>query len=391
MYSDDDLARLLPEPPPPRRNRREEAIRAAMQRYDGSAAAASGAAPRRSQPSTPWWRMPAAQLGALASVVMVAAVSISIALHNPVWRLPVDSPSPSGERAASTATPSAATDASSGGLAVACTSKDCTPTPSKTAGAESLDSADAARAPNLTGVAPTAKTAAGHPGSDVANSPALASRGLSDSAPATPPPAEPVPAAPRPSPPAAEPVVADAQVARRSNNWSAPNADVDRESAGGSDIIVTGTSVNRNRRAYQRGDWNACTVNDPRRTLRGCASEVNTRAKGPAGKAAVKLSDGLSAAWGGDWSNAIRAFDEAIALKPRFALAYLNRGLAYQRDGDLQRAIGDFALAIRYEPNGARNYYSRAMARRSLGDKRGADKDFARAIELDADYRDVIE
>ncbi|HWI85315.1 MAG TPA: tetratricopeptide repeat protein, partial [Sphingomonas sp.] len=215
------------------------------------------------------------------------------------------------------------------------------------------------------------------------------------SAPAIAPPAPAAPpvakAAAEAAPLPAAQALADSQTVRGSSGRMARNAGVDSESKTDSNIVVTGTRANRDRRSSRRGDWNACTVNDPQQTLRGCNSQLNSRLKGTAGEAAARLSEGLSAAWQGEWDEAIRAFDKAIALKPKFAFAFLNRGLAYQRNGDLERAAADFDLAVKYEPSEPRNYYSRGMARRLLGDKRGADRDLATAVSLDADYRDMIE
>ena len=85
---------------------------------------------------------------------------------------------------------------------------------------------------------------------------------------------------------------------------------------------------------------------------------------------------------------AIAAFDQAIALKPRFAFAYLNRGLAYQRQGEPARAAADLDLAIKYAPYAARGYYNRSVLRREQGNRRGADADANRAVQLDLDYPD---
>jgi tetratricopeptide (TPR) repeat protein len=159
------------------------------------------------------------------------------------------------------------------------------------------------------------------------------------------------------------------------------------EESGGSDIVVTGSLVRANPYAA-RGDWNKCTVIDPERSLRGCRSALGIGAKGPAGEAATRLSDGLALAWRGDLDGAIAAFDQAIALKPKFAFAYLNRGLAYQRNGDAARAAADLDLAIKYAPYAARGYYNRSVLRREQGNQRGANADASRAVELDSDYPD---
>lgn len=157
--------------------------------------------------------------------------------------------------------------------------------------------------------------------------------------------------------------------------------------SGGSDIVVTGSLVRANPYAT-RGDWNKCTVIDPEQSLRGCKSLLGSGAKGPAGEAGTRLSDGLALAWRGEWDDAIAAFDQAIALKPKFAFAYLNRGLAHQRNGDAARAAADLDLAIKYAPYAARGYYNRSVLRREQGNQRGANADASRAVEMDSDYPD---
>ena len=158
---------------------------------------------------------------------------------------------------------------------------------------------------------------------------------------------------------------------------------------GNSDIIVTGMRASR-QKAAGRGDWNACTLNDPRRSLSGCKSLIDPGAKGQAGQAAARVADGLSLAWQGDLDGAIKAFDQAIVLQPRLSIAYLNRGLARQREGDFDRAIADLDQAVRYAPGAARGYYNRSLALREHGDARRASADEARAVDLDPDYDAVV-
>jgi tetratricopeptide (TPR) repeat protein len=157
-----------------------------------------------------------------------------------------------------------------------------------------------------------------------------------------------------------------------------------------SDVVVTGARIAGRDPYAARGDWNACTVNDPEQSLRGCRGAVGIGAKGQAGEAAASLSQGLALAWQNDWRGAIAAFDRAIALKPKSAFAYLNRGLAYQREGNLARAAADLDLAIKYAPYAARGYYNRGLLRRERGDVRGANADAARAAEMDSGYPDPV-
>ncbi|MGH6631957.1 MAG: tetratricopeptide repeat protein [Sphingopyxis sp.] len=153
-------------------------------------------------------------------------------------------------------------------------------------------------------------------------------------------------------------------------------------------VVVTGTRM-APRGAPRRGDWNACTVNDPSRALSRCKKLANSGAKTVRAQADAHLSDGLKQAWEGDLDGAITAFDQAIAVAPDLSVAYLNRGLAYDRQGESARAIADLDRAVRHAPQSARAYYNRSLLLRKQGDTKRADVDEQRAINLDARYQAI--
>ncbi len=146
---------------------------------------------------------------------------------------------------------------------------------------------------------------------------------------------------------------------------------------------MTATRKARARKADRRGDWNACTVQDPERSLRGCKRLVDPGAK----ERPASRRRGLRTGWRGHGKTigAARSmrWTEAIAVQPKLAFAYLNRGLAHGHEGDLARAEADLDLAIRYAPHTARGY-NRSLVRRMRGDERGANADMAQAEELDS-------
>lgn len=131
-----------------------------------------------------------------------------------------------------------------------------------------------------------------------------------------------------------------------------------------------------------RGDWNACTIEDPARALAQCRQAI---AGAPA-----PFADGLSAAWRGDLDGALAAFDAATRRARAFAPAYLNRGLVHARKGDLARAIADLDRAIRIDPNVARFYYHRSRLHAQSGEAQKAQGDARRAVRLDPAYRAVL-
>jgi tetratricopeptide (TPR) repeat protein len=138
------------------------------------------------------------------------------------------------------------------------------------------------------------------------------------------------------------------------------------------------------------GDWNACTVLDPRRDASACRPFADPGARGPEGRAAAQLADGLTLAWQGNLDGAIEAFDRAIGAAPDLSIGYLNRGLAYQAKGDLRRALADLNRAVARDPGSARGYYHRSLLERAKGNPGRADADARRAIKLDPSYQAVL-
>ena len=85
----------------------------------------------------------------------------------------------------------------------------------------------------------------------------------------------------------------------------------------------------------------------------------------------------------GDWAGAIPAFDQAIALNPRFAEAYNARGDAFASQGDLALAVADYSEAVRLNPRYARAFCNLANAYRDGGNFEAAIANYTKAIELD--------
>ncbi len=379
----DDLSGLLPKPPPPRPARRDAAIAAAMRRFDRVGDPPAEAAPSRApaRRGTARW----GQVGAFASILLVAAIGIPLALKTPSTLDPVPAPDmPAIERQANQdaqipagPSPAARNAGSPAGKPAA------SPAPAAPAPAARVASAPVTSVPAANKVAPAEDMARRETlASQVAQPPSLY---LAPPPAAPPPVAEARAAAPTPG---AAIVVTGNRVARPAAAPAPPAARA--EAAELSDeVVVTGAA--RSRAAPRRGDWNACTVDDPQQSLSGCKRWVNPGAKGAAGVAAAHLADGLARAWQGEWERAIGAFDQAIALQPKSAFAYLNRGLARQRNGEPARAAADLDLAIRHAPYAARGYYSRSLLRRERGDARGAAADAERAVELDPRYAAVLD
>ncbi|HEX9946651.1 MAG TPA: tetratricopeptide repeat protein [Allosphingosinicella sp.] len=365
---DDDIAAALPRAPLPAPARREAAIAEAMRRFDGGGEQAPAAGRPAAGPA-PWrTRFNRPQAGALAGAFLVALIALPLA-----W----------------TSLPDWARD---GGRDRRSESRDGATRSGPAAAAPSPSAADpAAPAPLPPGEPDSPSPAAG-----AAPDTAAPARVDLTPAPAT---------AGEPAPGDSAAVVVTGTRIRRPDQESG----VPVTSMGGEEIVVTGSRMRRpnlessvpitsiggegffrTRKAARRGDWNACTVDDPKRDPGACRRDVGTVARGASGKASAHLADGLSRAWEGDRDGAIAAFDRAIELAPRSAAAYLNRGLARRDAGDLDRALADLDRAIAYAPQSARGYYHRSLLLRQRGDGGRARADEARAVELDPRYAAAV-
>jgi len=92
----------------------------------------------------------------------------------------------------------------------------------------------------------------------------------------------------------------------------------------------------------------------------------------------------------GRFDEAIKEFDQAIALDKNLAMAYFLRGDSsiYTDDFDLASAMADFSEAIRLDPNNEGAYYFRAMGYLDIGDEYMEIGDYNRAITA---YNQAIE
>jgi tetratricopeptide (TPR) repeat protein len=92
----------------------------------------------------------------------------------------------------------------------------------------------------------------------------------------------------------------------------------------------------------------------------------------------------------GAYHSAIAAYSRAIRRAPNdYAWAYANRGRAYLRIGDLDEALRDFNAAIRLDPRYGDFYYRRGNAHWYLGDYVRAQDDYDRALRYDPRHIDA--
>lgn len=342
---DDDISAALPRPPLPAPARREAAIAAAMRRFDGLGEAEPAA--RRPAAAAGWVRRP--YVGALAGAALVALIALPLAwtsLDEQPYR---EARKPAAERPAPDPEPARAGP----GAAPPATSPSPPAPDGRAAPAAPAAAPDEAPAPTSLDAAKTM----------VEPAPVLA----------MPPPAEPAArqAEARPAEAGSDQiVVTGSRIPRPNLQAASPVTVVDS-----AEVATVGRAAAR--RPARRGDWNACTVEDPGRSLAGCRVQAET-------------ADGLERAWKDDWTGAGRAFDSALVAAPRSSAAWLNRGLVRRRSGDLESALADLDRAVRFSPRAARYYYHRSLVLRQLGDSARAKADEARAVELDPRYSAVV-
>lgn len=86
-----------------------------------------------------------------------------------------------------------------------------------------------------------------------------------------------------------------------------------------------------------------------------------------------------------DYSNAIYNFTQALALRPNYFIALMNRGIAYSRMGDISSALEDFSKAERLSAGEPLLFLNRGLAYYEIGQYESAVSDYSRILDLDPD------
>ena len=85
--------------------------------------------------------------------------------------------------------------------------------------------------------------------------------------------------------------------------------------------------------------------------------------------ARTALEQGNAAYRSHDFTNAIKAYNRAIALDPTNAEAHFSRAMAFLRLGHTERALEGFGEAIRLNPRLAKAHYYQGQILRSQGER----------------------
>jgi Flp pilus assembly protein TadD len=89
------------------------------------------------------------------------------------------------------------------------------------------------------------------------------------------------------------------------------------------------------------------------------------------------------------FDQAVAEFTRAIALNPKYAVAYRFRGMAYYYKTDYDQAIADYNQAIALDPKDFRAYSSRGSAYYDKKDYTKARSDYNQALGLDPNDPDA--
>jgi len=91
----------------------------------------------------------------------------------------------------------------------------------------------------------------------------------------------------------------------------------------------------------------------------------------------------------GNYTEAIKSYDEAIEIDPENHEYFNSRGITYYAQGEFYQAISDFMDAIKIKPDFALGYYNIAYSKYELGDYEKALIDAKTARGMDPSYCNV--
>jgi len=110
---------------------------------------------------------------------------------------------------------------------------------------------------------------------------------------------------------------------------------------------------------------------------------------GPGLSADDLLAQGLELEQRGQPEEALRRYDQAIALAPNLARAHFNRGTILLDRGDAQDALEAFTKAVQYKPDSAGAHFNIGSAHARLNHHEAAALAYRRAIALRPDFADA--
>lgn len=90
------------------------------------------------------------------------------------------------------------------------------------------------------------------------------------------------------------------------------------------------------------------------------------------------------------WENsneAIKKFDQALLIDPKFADSYNDKGISLLRLGNYKKAINEFDMAISIEPSFSKAHLNKGVSLFQMGDRKNAILEFNKAIEINSEHK----
>ncbi|MEZ5852817.1 MAG: tetratricopeptide repeat protein [Hyphomicrobiaceae bacterium] len=125
-----------------------------------------------------------------------------------------------------------------------------------------------------------------------------------------------------------------------------------------------------------------CLSEDWNRRIAGCTSIIENPTTKPPERAQAYSLRALSLSLKGQYEDAVRDYDEAIAIIPNFAVALNNRAWAYFKWGRGPQGLGDVEKSLQLNAFSEHTWDTRAHIRQTMGNFTGAFADYERAANL---------
>ena len=123
-----------------------------------------------------------------------------------------------------------------------------------------------------------------------------------------------------------------------------------------------------------------CFGEDIERRIEGCTALIESGDSRSADLSLAYAMRALAYSLKGSYDRAIPDYDEAIRMKPDFAVALNNRAWAYFRWAKPAQGLPDVEKSLEYSPTSAHSLDTRAHIRQALGDPEAALRDYDRAM-----------
>jgi tetratricopeptide (TPR) repeat protein len=144
-------------------------------------------------------------------------------------------------------------------------------------------------------------------------------------------------------------------------------------------LVVLGSCVATVARAEVATE---CLSEDWNRRIAGCSAIIENPATQPTERAEAYAMRALALSLKGQYGEAIRDYDRAIAIVPSFAVALNNRAWAYFKWGQGPKGLADVERSLALNPLSEHTWDTRAHIRQVMGNFAGAFADYEQAVNL---------